>query len=511
VTAGSIGAVTATLAPSQAAGAISNSFTYTFKDNSSLNGASANVGSSTITVTGGVYNYAAATLNPTNVNLGNIHAGDNFGTTNLVLSNSATGPAGYVETLGADFTNASGVSSSGSVSGLTNGSSSSALAVTITNNTAGAKSGTVGVALTSQAIAGGLSNSSLGTNTVTVSGGVYNYAAATLNPTNVNLGNIHAGDNFGTTNLVLSNSATGPAGYVETLGAVFINASGVSSSGSVSGLTNGSSSSALAVTITNNTAGAKIGSVGVALTSEAIASGLSNSSLGSQTVTVTGGVYNYAAAGFGTTSIDLGNIHAGGSFITSYLSVTNTATGPAGYVETLAADFANPIGVSTSGSVSGLNAGSINSSMGVSLTDNTAGSHTGTVNVDFNSQAIASGLSNSSLGTNTVTVSGGVYNYAVGGFATTSVNLGNIHQDGAFSTNYLSVTNTASGPNGYVETLAASFTNASGVITSGSVSGLAAGKSTNTLGVSLANGGFQVQSIGCEDHGTFFRQTRCHR
>ena len=52
---GGSAAIKATLAPGLAAGAISQDFTYTFADDSSLNGASANVGAATITVIGNVY------------------------------------------------------------------------------------------------------------------------------------------------------------------------------------------------------------------------------------------------------------------------------------------------------------------------------------------------------------------------------------------------------------------------------------------------------------------------
>jgi len=58
--------------------------------------------------------------------------------------------------------------------------------------------------------------------------------------------------------------------------------------------------------------------------------------VGSSTITVTGGVYNYAAAGL-QTNIDLGNIHAGGIFGTNSVALTKTANGATGYVENLAA------------------------------------------------------------------------------------------------------------------------------------------------------------------------------
>jgi len=55
VAAGSTGTITASLATGKTAGAVNQNFTYTFGDASSLSGASANVGTAAITVTGTVY------------------------------------------------------------------------------------------------------------------------------------------------------------------------------------------------------------------------------------------------------------------------------------------------------------------------------------------------------------------------------------------------------------------------------------------------------------------------
>lgn len=55
ITPGGSAAISATLAPGLSAGAVNQSFTYTFRDDSALGGASANVGTTTITVTGTIY------------------------------------------------------------------------------------------------------------------------------------------------------------------------------------------------------------------------------------------------------------------------------------------------------------------------------------------------------------------------------------------------------------------------------------------------------------------------
>jgi len=291
--AGGVTNVTATVATGREAGAINSGFDYSYGDDSTLNGAVTSLADLNITVTGGIYAYAAGAVASTNINLGNIHAGESFGTNNIVVSNTATGPAGYVETLAAAFTNGNGVATAGSVNALAAGSNSSVLSVTLTNNTAGAQTGTVDVAFTSQEVSNsGLGNTKLNTTNMTVTGGVYAYAAGAVASTNINLGNIHVGANFGTNNIVVSNTATGPDGYVETLAAAFTNGSGVNTAGIVSGLTAGNNSTAMSVTLTNNAAGAQSGSVGVAFTSQEVGgSSLGNTLMNTTNITVTGFVY----------------------------------------------------------------------------------------------------------------------------------------------------------------------------------------------------------------------------
>ena len=463
VTAGSSGAVTATLAPSQSVGAISNSFTYTFKDNSPLNGASANVGSSTITVTGGVYNYAAAGLGTTSVDLGNIHVGNSFGTSALSITNTAAAGS-YTEGLNAAAT-PGGLGNKASVNGtvvnLAGGAVSTSIVVGLDNgsvlgggvyDTAGLVTGSVNVGFASSGSNSGLSNTILGSQNVSVTGGVYNYAAAGLT-TNVDLGNVHVGDTFSATGVAITNTAAST--YSDVLNGTVASSSGASATGSISGVAGQGSSSAITVGITGaqNSAGAKGGTVGLSFSSDGTAAGLGLSSLGSQTIIVSGGVYNYAAAGLGTTNIDLGNIHVGNSFGTSALSITNT-TAAGSYTEGLDV-AAEPVDsgnkASASGTINNLAGGAVSTNISVGLGNgsvlggnvyNTAGQVNGSVKVGFVSSGINSGLSNTVLGSQTVTVTGGVYNYAAAGFGTTSVDLGNIHAGGSFSTNYLSVTNT---------------------------------------------------------------------
>jgi hypothetical protein len=175
-----------TLATGLGVGPFTNTVSVVFGDSSTLNGANSSISTNQLTVTGAVFNYAegavsgSSTISYTNgvasnvISLGNIHEGGSFGTTNLVVSNSATGASGYVESLAGSFTGSNNVTVSGDFSGVASGSNATiTLSLGITNS--GSNTGSVGVVFTSQTnnLETGLVNTVLGTNTVSMSGFVY--------------------------------------------------------------------------------------------------------------------------------------------------------------------------------------------------------------------------------------------------------------------------------------------------------------------------------------------------
>ena len=81
--------ITATLATGQAAGAISQGFTYTFADSSALNGASSNVGTASLTVTGNVY---------TGTGVWNTNGSGNWGTLSTMTNWTTAGGAPGLDT-----------------------------------------------------------------------------------------------------------------------------------------------------------------------------------------------------------------------------------------------------------------------------------------------------------------------------------------------------------------------------------------------------------------------------
>ena len=132
---------------------------------------------------------------------------------------------------------------------------------------------------------------------VTITQHGYRLAAATISPT-VNVGTIHVGDSFGTQALTVTNAV--PAdGFSESLDAAFGAATGAASNngGSISLLApQASNSTAMSVGLgsgAQNTAGVVSGTVPVNLTSDGQnSSNLGTTSLGTQTLSVSGGVFS---------------------------------------------------------------------------------------------------------------------------------------------------------------------------------------------------------------------------
>ena len=408
------------------------------------------LGTQTVHVTGNVDGYAVANTLGTPIDLGNIHAGDSFVAQNVSVQNVAPN-TGYYENLEA-------AAGSWDVTILPGNSAN--LSAGIGDSTPGAKDVPVTVSFTSKAIAAGLSDTPLGTQTVHVTGNVYGYAVANTLGTPIDLGNIHAGDSFVVQNVSVQNVAPN-TGYYENLEAA-------AGSWDVTILPGNSAN--LSAGIVDNTPGAKDVSVTVNFTSKAIAAGLSDTPLGTQTVHVTGNVYGYAVANTLGTPIDLGNIHAGDSFVAQNVSVQNVAPNT-GYYENLEAAAGGWTTVIVPGD---------SANMPVNISDNTAGHKAVSVPVSLTSKAIASGLSDTALPTQTVTVTGNVYDYAVPAPIASPGNVGKVYTNTPVSRT-LTVANSAPASS-YSEGLNATFGAAGGGMTGvGLLVNLAGGDSNSAV------------------------------
>ena len=429
VAAGTSATINATLAAGGTAGAVSQNLIYTFRDDSSLSGASANTGTAAITVVGGIYNLAAANSITTPITLQNIHVGGTFGTSALTISNTA--PAGsYTEGLNAGFGTGIGAVStnSGTFSNLAAGSTnSSSLAIGLggsaSSGTAGVVTGTQAILLVSSGSNSALADTSLATQSVAVSGTVFNLAAANTITTPITLTNIRVGGTFGTSALTISNTAPGGS-YTEGLNAAFGSSTGAAStnSGTFSNLAAGqTNSSSLVVGLggSSNTslAGLVSGTQAISLVSNGTVSGLADTSLTTQNVAISGGVYNYANAAYTGTTVAFGNVHQGASGVSQNVAFGNQTVTSASYQDLLNVSGTTTNSLVTANGFTGLAAstsGSTTNNLGLSANTGTLGSLASTVNLTLVSNA--NGVSGLSDGVATVvgsptaiTTTGNVY------------------------------------------------------------------------------------------------------
>jgi hypothetical protein len=450
------------------------------------------------------YSLAQSSLHsPEPVAFGNVHVG---ASTSQALTLGNTAPAnGYSESLDAGIAVASGaVTASGSFSRLAAGASNNtSLLVGLNTSAAGAISGSAIITLESDGTGiDGYGQTSLGTQTVNITGAVYAYAQGSVaNKGTLVLGNTHVGQAI-TGYLSLTNSAAAN-GYSEALDA-YLSAlsSGFSGSGTLIGLRAGATNnSTLLLGYTDANAGAFTGAATLNLTSDGTGiDGLGTTMLASQGLVITGAAYAYAkgqAANGGV--VVLANSHVGQA-VTGYLSLTNSAAAN-GYSEALDASLATAAaGFTAGGTILGLAAGQTNiDGLQVGYTAAAGGAYSGMATLSLTSDGTGiDGLGTTALASQTVTISGAAYTYAVAQVSSLTINLGVVHV-GASDTGTLGIGNAAVA-NGYSEALDAAWQSATaGLSVSGSITGLAAGATNlSSLLISLAtssSGSFSGQAL----------------
>ena len=223
---------------------------------------------------------------------------------------------------------------------------------------------------------------------------LFNVAAAnTL--ADVNLGNIRAGTAFTSQALTITN--TKAANVSEGLNATAGATTGVASvsGGPITNLSGGASSTSILVGLTDTTAGAKSGTVSIGFASNGTGtSGFTNSTLASQTVNVSGTVYDYASASFSSNSFDFGDVNSGQT-----VTKTFSLNAAAGTRDSLSGTFSVSGGELTSsdiGAVTALGAGG-SRSITLSYLAGAAGAYTGSLTFNGTSDGAALGLDDKAL------------------------------------------------------------------------------------------------------------------
>ncbi|MBP1729840.1 MAG: hypothetical protein H6Q55_269, partial [Deltaproteobacteria bacterium] len=439
-------------------------------------------------------------------NLGNFHVGTAPAAINFNVTNTTPSSA-YAERLGiASATTTGNFSATNNLGyGLIAGgaTSNNAVGVQVSGGVAGVNSGNLAI----QYLTNGTNidpsfvsqNANLQNISVQATG--YDLAQATLG--NLNFGNILVGSGSVQQALSVSNAA-GPyrEGLNASFGTITNNGAGTytTNGASITNLVAGSSdNTTMVVTLNPTTAGNIDGTFQILLASNgASTSGLGITNLTPGTVlasgTISGAAGNLAQAGPHTPEpVNLGNVRLGAVAPSQTLSIANVAADPA---EGLNASISTAsTGLTASGSFTGLVAGTTNStSLTVGMTNmNTAGSRNGTATITLASDgAYNSGVA-TPLGTQTVNVTGGVYQVAQPMLASDTIVLANRHVGDA-ATQALSITNTSAAPAGYQEGLNASFsgTSTGNVTATGSVALLGQGATNNTsliVGIDTSSAG----------------------
>jgi hypothetical protein len=465
------------------------------------------------------------------------------GTSTAVLNISNTAaPGSFSEDLDATIASTGGqATASGSVSGRRAGTSNTGtgtITVGVDTATAGAKTGVVNLdyqtAGTVAGVSNGLAAIGVGGQTVTVNGNVYQAASGAIQTGALNFGTVQVGQSV-SQSLVIRNTATGAAGFVEDLNASFGATTGtgaglISGTGSLNGILAGTNSNAgngsMVVNVNTSAAGVVNGSIAVNYVSAGAVAGVSNGlgtlAVGSQAYGVAGAiqatanVINQASPLVNTPNINLGAVRVGAASPTAAVSVTNQAT-VAPQAALNASITSNGAPVTTSGSFNLLNPGATSNALQVGLNTAVAGNYTGgnagSATIAFVSDAgnVGNCAPNCQVGLapQTVTVSGKVYAAAVGQLGTPVVDFGIVRVGDTVSARNITVNNSAAVA-ALNDTLQASLGGVSGPFTPGAAAAgivaqgsgqIAVGLNTTTAGVYTQNGtvGFLSQNADMAD------------
>ena len=434
--------------------------------------------------------------------LGNIHVGDTATSSYQIYNSGTTTIRGAIQTNvnGANLTDSrllgTGTNYTGVTAGnfgpIAGGASSSAYNVTFTGSSAGA--------LDNQKVYIINNFENVTNQTLNITGAAYDYAAASMLPTTpITLANQRVGGSL-TQALSITNTAATVVGYKEKLDASFGTLTGDANNngGTIGLLAAGSPANTnLAVGVNTGTAGAKSGTAQVNFTSNGTGtSGLANSTLASQTVTVNGNVYRLATASAHTPEpVTLANVREGGTFGTQALTLQNTAAND-GYSEKLNASISPTSGsASASGAFTLLAPQAINNSslivgLGGSANTATAGAKSGTATITLASDGTGtSGFTASGIGSQTVNIAGSVFRLAsASGHTPEPITLANVREGGTFGTQALTLQNTAAN-DGYSEKLNASISPTSGSASASGAFTLLAPQAINNSSLIVGLGG----------------------
>jgi hypothetical protein len=473
-----------------------------------------------VTVNGAFYNTAQGAASPNPIDLGNFRVGQAGGAApqsqNVELTNTVAGP--FTESLGvgsANVNNAAFTLTNNLGNGLITAGASHATALNVARagGVAGLNTGTLSIQYTSDGTGtSGLAAIDANSQNLTVNATGYNAAVGAATPTPIVFANMRVGAPHEQALVVANTAAAGS--FSEDLGATFGASVGDArtNAGSVVSLAAGSTNSgSMRVNLDNATAGAKSGSVTLNYetlgTVGGVSNGLGAAGVGSQTISVSGNVYQVAQPNPSAlpAQVNLGNFRAGSGPASQVINIQNASAGaPVGFQEGLNAVIGTLTGAATG---TGFNNAAVGTSgaLQVGLSGIAAGVNSGTVQVQLQSSGItetgSNGLGTLDLGVaQNVTVSGTGWRLAQANAQPVTVNFGNVLINSA-QAQFLNIQNTALN-DGFSEMLDASFkaggTTGDATHNGGSVSLLAAGgtvANAMAVGVNTSTIGAKVGQV----------------
>ena len=201
-------------------------------------------------------------------------------------------------------------------------------------------------------------------------------------------------------------------------------------------------------------------------------------------------MYDYANAGYATTTKNFGNVRVGDSPSQQTVSFTNNAITNASYQDSLDVSGSKTNSKITLGSGFNVAAGASARNLTVDASTATAGSLADTITLSLTSNANSvSGLSNSSITpSGTIAVTGNVYDYAKANYNGASLDFGYVHKGASVSNQNVAIGNKTITNASYQDTLDVSGTSTSGLVSVTGFNGLAAstnGATTDNLVVGV--------------------------
>jgi T5SS/PEP-CTERM-associated repeat protein len=376
-------------------GTFSSNVTVTFSDDSLLSGANTNLGTTNISVTGAVYEHASGSLSTNSVAFTNVIVGYSGNLTNSLTVSNATGFRVALATTN----DASGAIALANVSNLAAGTASVLSATFANGQGTGTYSSNVNVTYSDDSPLSGATNN-LGSYAVTFTANVFDHASNSLSDTNIALSNAIVGY---TTSISTNISVTNAAGFRVALNTISTSTNVKLGVSDVTNVAPGASANLGFTLNTNQGVGAFTNAVRVVSADNSSLNGAATNS--TNTVTVTGAIYDHASGSLSQSNVTLQAVHVGYTNAQTYQIGVSNAPGFRVSLQSYTTNSSNNLSLT---GVSGVDTNTSSNSVLAFVTGQGVGAFTNVIGSVYGDDSPLAG-NRAQVGTNYLTVSGLVY------------------------------------------------------------------------------------------------------